>query len=406
MAIVFDDENTQRKKIVFDDEVPPQSMMDKAQGLYSAYKESPLYKASPVGMLNTANEMIGKGFNVAGEKTAEYLGGKQVNPNIAAGVGTVIQMAPDIAMAVAPLFGMKPPVPKMGMFEKMGAKGINASAGIRSKTIQAMAGKENPTIFGAKLGKSLSEEGAIGFGPSSTFDKSKGILEKYGQDVQKAIVDIKSTGKPVDLPAEEALTPLFNEIQTAKDATFSSNRALARPFREAYDKLWKVSKDGKLNLDNIREVMKETGEAMGRAGRDTPKEAAYSELYGVLARVRDGMVNKIAEMAQNPKLAENLKKANAGYSKYSRLMPDIRSSSAKEGVKGLPLFSPVKSLVESTQPLISKGLLKSGKILPSVPRAEVMASGAIAANSATKKPKRIKQGEHIYILNEATGEYE
>ncbi len=79
------------------------SMMDKVKGAYNQYKESPVYKASPMGMLNTANDLVHKGADAAGQFVTEKMGGSGIpvvsNPNVAAGVGTAIQMAPDLGMA-------------------------------------------------------------------------------------------------------------------------------------------------------------------------------------------------------------------------------------------------------------------------------------------------------------------
>ncbi len=79
------------------------SLLDKVKSAYGAYKESPLYKASPVGMLNTASDLVHKGADAAGQFVTEKMGGSGIpgisNPNVAAGVGTAIQMAPDIATA-------------------------------------------------------------------------------------------------------------------------------------------------------------------------------------------------------------------------------------------------------------------------------------------------------------------
>lgn len=81
---------------------PPQSNFEKAKALYSSYQQSPLYRASPVGMLNTVNDLVHKGANVVGEKTAVGLAERFPNlpPQVPAGIGTGIQMAPDAIMAL------------------------------------------------------------------------------------------------------------------------------------------------------------------------------------------------------------------------------------------------------------------------------------------------------------------
>lgn len=86
----------------------PLSLMDRAGQAMNAYKNSPLYQASPVGMLNTADQLVSKGFNKVGEMTAEKMATttnpftkRPFSPNTSAAVGTGIQMIPDVVKNLA-----------------------------------------------------------------------------------------------------------------------------------------------------------------------------------------------------------------------------------------------------------------------------------------------------------------
>ncbi len=79
------------------------SLLDKLKSGLQTVANSPLYKATPMGVLGTVNDMVHTGANAAGEAVTNAMGGSGIpgvsNPNVAAGVGTAIQMAPDIATA-------------------------------------------------------------------------------------------------------------------------------------------------------------------------------------------------------------------------------------------------------------------------------------------------------------------
>lgn len=346
---------------------------DQGVGAYNKYVEP----VSPVGLLKRANTAIRTGADYLGEKVATSPSLEFMGPTARGLAGGLVANAPDIAMTAGPLFA-KPAAKALGFLENMGGRALNNSAGIRQNTLGSMAKGENPSIFGAKLGQSLYDDGAVGNNAAQTFDRTQKLFDKSGESVGEAIGAIKSAGKEVSLDVNEALQPLVEAWTARKGSMLTANKNLARPIEEAYTGLVSKAKAGRLGLDELRDALKEAGEAMGNAGKDTPKEAAYSELYGLLADVRDQMVSKVAQYAQNPKLADNLMKANAQFSKYARIMPDIYKASAKEGVKALPgikfdLTAPLKSL-ESIQPILAKGAIAVGR--------NVKVGGNVAASGA------------------------
>lgn len=71
------------------------STMDKVLATEKFIRETSPLTAIPDQM----TKLIQKGADIGGEKVAEFMGGHGANPNVAAGVGTAIQMAPHIANA-------------------------------------------------------------------------------------------------------------------------------------------------------------------------------------------------------------------------------------------------------------------------------------------------------------------
>lgn len=97
MAIRFIDEKPKKKfSVKFTDEQPvaedPTFLQQLRQGAELA---------DPVNIARKAVELGQRGFDVAGEKATEFLAERQVDPRLAAGVGTAISVAPDIATTLA-----------------------------------------------------------------------------------------------------------------------------------------------------------------------------------------------------------------------------------------------------------------------------------------------------------------
>lgn len=70
----------------------------------------------------------------------------------------------------------------------------------------------------------------------------------------------------------------------------------------------------------------------------------------------------IAEKADNPALADNLMKANKGYSRYARIWPDIRRAASKEavGAKGIFRQGIIQSGLRSLEGPISRAAVRVG----------------------------------------------
>lgn len=234
------------------------------------------------------------------------------------------------------------------------------SAGIKPTTIYRMAPRGvNPAEFGSNLEQSLSDEGALGKDASETFNRMNALKNKAGTNIQGALSQIASRG-PITVNAQDALQPVLDGWTEHADAATTAGRRMARPFEQVYNKLSSVGAQngGMLDLDSVRKAMEEIG-PLTHAGSDE-MQLAHSRLYGALADVRDGMVNKIADLSNDPQLADNLLKNNALYSKYMRLMPDVEKAAAaipiKEGLTPFQRFGGPKILELGSAYGIGKGI--------------------------------------------------
>jgi hypothetical protein len=133
-----------------------QSVMDKVKGAYQQYKASPVYQASPMGVLNTASDLVHRGADAAGEAVTNAMGGSGIpgvsNPNVAAGVGTALQMAPDIAMA-ATGSGLAQDAAKAG---ELGMAGRVASGPARAVAGQAIGAAQDAAGLDSTVVPSLN----------------------------------------------------------------------------------------------------------------------------------------------------------------------------------------------------------------------------------------------------------
>src|SRR5258707_1019871 len=91
--------------------------------------------------------------------------------------------------------------------------------------------------------------------------------------------------------------------------------------------------------------MDEIGPMTHKGSEET--QASMSELYGSLASARESMINDIASKANNPTLAQNLLDANARYSKYIRILPDIARAAGKEVTHQVSSIGTLKNAMDA-----------------------------------------------------------
>lgn len=218
------------------------SLISKMTDAYDQYKQSPLYMASPQGMLEKTNELVRKGFDVGGEKTTEELAARGANPYVAAGLGTAVQMAPDIAMSfAAPRAPIKSPEVLKNAAKGLGAQLESASGSVPGSLNAAYNEAGLILEKGTSAAKPLYEAAKSEF--PSAFKNVRGLnpfkgLYKPDEIVDAAKIVLDKGGK---LEPSEALT-----ARKAVDKLLRKKEVVADeliPLRETLDELAKASKN-------------------------------------------------------------------------------------------------------------------------------------------------------------------
>jgi hypothetical protein len=214
-------------------------------------------------------------------------------------------------------------------------------AGIRPSTLKRMVPQGiNPDDFAKTLQNSLNQDNAIGSNPAETWTQMFNNTNKAGKSVAAARDAIAQAAGPqaLNVNAQTALEPIYNAWKNEVDAIVPDNKTIST-FGKYYEGLSNIAQNqgGNLTLDNIHQFLQEIGPRT-HAGTDAMQDI-YSKLYSVGMNAQDGMVNTIANQANNPALAQNLKDANSAYSTYMRLMPDVTANTTKEALKeGMSAF--------------------------------------------------------------------
>ena len=276
---------------------------------------------------------------------------------------------PPIAAGKALFAGERP-----NFLERAGAKGINASMEIRPKTIERMAKSgQNPGDVGIDTGMQLGREGFAGKGPVEGYKQAQTMANKYGSQIDSALANIKKANRflgeypeledSLKVDSNKLLKPMLDRANELRESAYPTDKMESRFQRAAYDSLSKASekKGGFIELDDVRAEMKKVGNMMNAAGEQ--HLPVVKKLYHQLADIQDSMIDDIAERSGDPKLSQALRDANANYSRYARIIPDIKKASAKEGTGASPLFKGelMKAAGESIQPRFAQAAYMAGR---------------------------------------------
>lgn len=258
-----------------------------------------------------------------------------------------------------------------------------------------MAGDEpNIADIRRETGAKLVNEGVVGGFGQDIGDRIQSANEKvaeWGPAVDKAYDAIKewnkSTGEYKDV--NDALhvdaTPILkNILDTANDLSESARSGISRTsrfWRETYNSLASKAEanDGRLSLDDIRSELQDVGKDL-KGNRESPRVMTNNDIYAHLAKVREEMVNEIADKSGNAELASNFKKANANYSFWEKIKNDLHSSGAggevpenmgRHIVKGIMRGSPqhvagflgLRKLLDAVEPAMAQKLFKYGPLV-------------------------------------------
>jgi len=309
-----------------------------------------------------------------------------------------------VASTVAPLFkgaGMATGAARKAFagaepnfLERAGARGVNESLGIRGGTVEDMSRKANPGQVGVGLGMKLADEGLSGKGPTEGFTQAQKMHDQYGKQVGSALDAIRKTNRglgeypeladPLKVDATPVIKTFLDKANELRDSGYPNDRFESRFHRAAYNSLAKEAEanNGFISIDNVTGEMRKMGKMLKTASDDHTK--IIKGIYGKLADIRDGMVEDIASSVNQPELANNLRNANAGFSRYARVLPDIKSAASKESVKPTSIFKhPLDTAGKVFGPKLAKATLGAGRLLR---------GGSEMADTITGVPGQVTSG--------------
>lgn len=269
--------------------------------------------------------------------------------------------------------------PEANALESVGARGMNRAAGITPSTLEEMTPKrpanildKNPERTNTRLGVKLAEEGTTGFRVGESLDKALGKHTEFGKGVSKAIADIKGNNpyewdnsyNMLHTDANASLKPLLEQAAKLEGSKYPEDALAGKWYRAAYDSLAEKanSNNGFLTFDHVHDELQHLGDVIGRTSDANLK--IVKRVYGKIADLSDKMVQEVADSAGRPELRDALKRANEGYSRYSRILPDMTTQSAKSSMVRASSFlkNPWDRTVDAFDPQISKGIYKAGKL--------------------------------------------
>lgn len=294
-----------------------------------------------------------------------------------------------------------------GGVKNKSAQAINRGLQIKEGTLEDMTPRGgNPSKVGSDLGGKLYEEGLAGKSASEALDIANKNAENFGKAVSDSVEKIKNASRPAgayfegyDPLKQEAngvLKPLLDKANELRDSGYPSARFESKYYRAAYESLAKKANQGSgyISLDDVRSELKNVGKMIGGASEEHYKP--LGRIYGRLMDIQDAMIENVSKQSGNSNIGPALKDANAGYSRYMRILPDLFRQASKEGVgKANPISGePLKAIFKSVEPKVAKGAYTFGKageratnVLPDMTGLGNKPNMAIAAGSKLNTDK-------------------
>lgn len=462
MPVVFDDETASQAggKVVFDDEKPasdwsdlpknigPDASVIGQNALNTGMKTAKGIYDLPSDLINSGSDIlsgkspmetpIGQDVKATGNsiydavagipKSLENLGSKE--EWIQHPVGNAI----NAAGIAAPLLSPETEGMAASLGKTMGEKGGNMASSMAEtagntirkinpeslgeeaqKDIRMAGNKPNVADIRTESGKKLVNDNVVGgFGQDlgDRLQKSNQLQDQFGQKVRSSLEDVKKLGVDTAIDAKPVLNPILDKWAKVSDST---QPRLAKPYGDIYGRLEKRANanGGTLSFDDIDAEMHDEG--LKEAFKKSPDSPAYqsaSSIYGILAKTRDNIVNQIADKSGNPKLANDLKTANQGYSFYSKVGKDMDISAAsgeepenmgRHMARGLHRGNPAEAVgylgilqtLNALSPVTAQKLVKWG---PGVQK-----YGGILESAAKKGARNLATAD--YVLKQQDPDY-
>lgn len=370
-----------------------------------------LFDYSPTGIMANSAQAAQKGFDMAGGKAAELIGGAGF-PKTGAAVGFGVSMIPDAISSIAA------PTAKVMGAAKSAVPMARRALGFQKSLLKTPFARGQAT----KAAETALEEGVIPItgSPTAMLDRASELANKSGERIKTVLKDTPVEARVVfdDLEAlrqrvtkgagregnfkglHEAIDRVSADISdfiSAGKGVRPSNKILATPINELKNRLGNsvnyladIASQGdnkglvKTLANTIRNAVKNS---------KTPQEFAEflknQKLSSSALLMKKGLNNEVAGQMGNA--AVSLPGAVVGAGRMA-------SGDVAGGLMAIGLFEGAKRRGAGAGAALLQGAHKypAATIIPAAKTIEV----------GKKKPKKVIQNGHVYVLNEQTGEYE
>jgi hypothetical protein len=242
-----------------------------------------------------ADAAIREKANELGTRLAEHLG-KSHDPRVAAALGTLVAVSPDIALSLIPAGEVKPTVsklaPKVDEAVDFGMSGVAGSGEVSNlEKLEAMANKAAEEAKLAQEKKFLANQAL-----DAKINEPKGKLTVLKDTKPLGVTGNEVTGRqtvpyggltenktPLSLPEENKFLPSASDLAMEKTPAASNLEVVSKPPKKVYDYPSPDSQEVKDKLDRVLLDMQESDiDAYAkRTGVDRKTaEARFNEFYG------------------------------------------------------------------------------------------------------------------------------
>jgi len=222
------------------------------------------HQFSPSSMLQQIPQLASRASGKVGELVSEDLARQKVNPNVAAGIGTLISMGPDLALAGAnPMQGAAKTIPQMAI------KAQRRALGIRMPELM-LPFKRGQAAQAAKVALEQGVTSATG-SPAVLFKKASDLAAKTGQKI----------GSIRESVGEQSVQPVLKAIDDykairLKGATGGKWDVIAGKIEEVKETVKGVinPKTGNASLKRIADAKKEIKDSVNWAADNVSQRDA------------------------------------------------------------------------------------------------------------------------------------
>lgn len=322
---------------------------------------------TPMGLVASGMDIAQKGADIVGEKGTEALAQSGVDPRIAAGIGTVAQMTPQIISSMAPMGEMK--VPEVPTPTPMASKFSTMATDARMRGFRVPGTAIDQTGELGSMRESVETLKGQGIQPKvfetaeDLGNRVKSGIGEYGQMVKEIPKKLDQYGikprlNPDTIPQHLAaeLAPKYTggaydtEAVIAKEIAETS-KGHSDSFQSLLDLKQKLGEQGKFYRVNT-----------GEPGAPLKAEM-YQKAYG---KVNEIIKNEIRSVA--PQLAPAWDQANEIYSAGKDVLPHLTKEAGKSAARDITQFDlqkPLSTMKSFTNPVMAYGADTASRLVQS-----------------------------------------